>query len=138
VWGFRPKLKEHMQYCVEHPEEVSKLAKVKAQVSEVQQAMRANIDQVCIVLSYWTFFQIIFCQSLCYVLGSWSSSENWCFGGPNWESSRSGTFTSSHKLNKCVFGFLKVVEVFFTYFHLLWPNLFLDLLHVIIMDHNLH
>jgi len=52
VWGFRPKLKEHMQYCVEHPEEVSKLAKVKAQVSEVQQAMRANIDQVCIVLSY--------------------------------------------------------------------------------------
>ncbi|XP_014489589.1 vesicle-associated membrane protein 722 [Vigna radiata var. radiata] len=43
---FGPKLKEHMQYCVEHPEEVSKLAKVKAQVSEVQQAMRANIDQV--------------------------------------------------------------------------------------------
>jgi vesicle-associated membrane protein 72 len=35
-----------MQYCVEHPEEVSKLAKVKAQVSEVQQVMRANIDQV--------------------------------------------------------------------------------------------
>jgi len=46
VCGFRPKLKEHMQYCVEHPEEVSKLAKVKAQVSEVQQVMRANIDQV--------------------------------------------------------------------------------------------
>ncbi|CAJ1797037.1 unnamed protein product [Sphenostylis stenocarpa] len=43
---FGPKLKEHMQYCVEHPEEVSKLAKVKAQVSEVQQVMRANIDQV--------------------------------------------------------------------------------------------
>ncbi|TKY66089.1 vesicle-mediated transport [Spatholobus suberectus] len=43
---FGPKLKEHMQYCVEHPEEVSKLAMVKAQVSEVQQVMRANIDQV--------------------------------------------------------------------------------------------
>ncbi|RDX98744.1 putative vesicle-associated membrane protein 726 [Mucuna pruriens] len=43
---FGPKLKEHMQYCVEHPEEVSKLAKVKAQVSEVQEVMRANIDQV--------------------------------------------------------------------------------------------
>ncbi|KAH1198766.1 putative vesicle-associated membrane protein 726 [Glycine max] len=43
---FGSKLKEHMQYCVEHPEEVSKLAKVKAQVSEVQQVMRANIDQV--------------------------------------------------------------------------------------------
>ncbi|TXG63698.1 hypothetical protein EZV62_010692 [Acer yangbiense] len=29
----QPKLKEQMQYCVDHPEEVSKLAKVKAQVS---------------------------------------------------------------------------------------------------------
>lgn len=45
VW-FRPKLKEHMQYCVEHPEEVSKLAQVKAQVSEVQEVMKENIDQV--------------------------------------------------------------------------------------------
>lgn len=35
-----------MQYCVEHPEEVSKLAQVKAQVSEVQEVMKANIDQV--------------------------------------------------------------------------------------------
>ncbi|GAU49274.1 hypothetical protein TSUD_176350 [Trifolium subterraneum] len=29
---FGPKLKEHMQYCVEHPEEVSQLARVKAQL----------------------------------------------------------------------------------------------------------
>ncbi|KAK7255925.1 hypothetical protein RIF29_29353 [Crotalaria pallida] len=43
---FGPKLKEHMQYCVEHQEEVSKVAKVKAQVSEVQEVMKANIDQV--------------------------------------------------------------------------------------------
>ncbi|XP_057437031.1 vesicle-associated membrane protein 722-like [Lotus japonicus] len=43
---FGPKLKEHMQYCVEHPEEVCKLATVKAEVSEVQQVMMANIDQV--------------------------------------------------------------------------------------------
>ncbi|KEH22818.1 synaptobrevin-like protein [Medicago truncatula] len=43
---FGPKLKEHMQYCVEHPEEVSKLAKVKAQVSQVQDVMLENIDQV--------------------------------------------------------------------------------------------
>lgn len=35
-----------MQYCVDHPEEVSKLAKVKAQVSEVQEVMKSNIDQV--------------------------------------------------------------------------------------------
>ncbi|KAL8556878.1 hypothetical protein ACS0TY_004376 [Phlomoides rotata] len=32
----RPKLKEQMQYCVDHPEEISKIAKVKAQVSEVK------------------------------------------------------------------------------------------------------
>ncbi|KAB5569731.1 hypothetical protein DKX38_003524 [Salix brachista] len=32
---YGPKLKEQMQYCMDHPEEVSKLAKVKAQVSEV-------------------------------------------------------------------------------------------------------
>ncbi|XP_058764650.1 vesicle-associated membrane protein 722-like [Vicia villosa] len=43
---FGPKLKEHMQYCVENPEEVSKLVKVKAQVSEVQDVMMQNIDQV--------------------------------------------------------------------------------------------
>ncbi|MCH99448.1 vesicle-associated membrane protein, partial [Trifolium medium] len=43
---FGPKLKEHMQYCVEHPEEVSQLAKVKAQVSQVQDVMMQNIDQL--------------------------------------------------------------------------------------------
>ncbi|KAF2284503.1 hypothetical protein GH714_025885 [Hevea brasiliensis] len=39
---FGPKLKEQMQYCVDHPEEVSKLAKVKAQVSEVKGVMMEN------------------------------------------------------------------------------------------------
>ncbi|XP_058729338.1 vesicle-associated membrane protein 721 [Vicia villosa] len=43
---FGPKLKEHMQYCVDHQEEVSKLAKVKAQVSEVKGVMMENIDKV--------------------------------------------------------------------------------------------
>jgi len=43
---FGSKLKEQMQYCVEHPEEVSKLAKVKAQVSEVKGVMMENIDKV--------------------------------------------------------------------------------------------
>nr|VDD14614.1 unnamed protein product [Brassica rapa] len=32
---FGSKLKEHMQYCMDHPDEISKLAKVKAQVSEL-------------------------------------------------------------------------------------------------------
>ncbi|KAK5792381.1 hypothetical protein PVK06_033495 [Gossypium arboreum] len=47
---FGPKLKEHMQYCMEHPEEISKLAKVKAQVSEVKGVMMENIEKVVYVL----------------------------------------------------------------------------------------
>ncbi|XP_043706476.1 vesicle-associated membrane protein 721-like [Telopea speciosissima] len=43
---FGPKLKEHMEYCSNHPEEISKLAKVKAQVSEVKGVMQENIIQV--------------------------------------------------------------------------------------------
>lgn len=43
---FGPKLKEHMRYCIEHPEEISKLAKVKAQVSEVKGVMMENIEKV--------------------------------------------------------------------------------------------
>ncbi|KFK31079.1 hypothetical protein AALP_AA6G065700 [Arabis alpina] len=43
---FGSKLKEHMQYCIDHPDEISKLAKVKAQVSEVKGVMIENIDKV--------------------------------------------------------------------------------------------
>lgn len=43
---FGPKLKEHMQYCVDHPEEINKLAKVKAQVTEVKGVMIDNIEKV--------------------------------------------------------------------------------------------
>ncbi|KAK4742958.1 hypothetical protein SAY87_000959 [Trapa incisa] len=43
---FRSKLKDHMQYCVDHPEEINKLAKVKAQVSEVKGVMMENIEKV--------------------------------------------------------------------------------------------
>ncbi|KAF7837328.1 putative vesicle-associated membrane protein 726 [Senna tora] len=43
---FGPKLKAQMQYCVDHPEEISKLAKVKAQVSEVKGVMMENIEKV--------------------------------------------------------------------------------------------
>ncbi|KAG8494607.1 hypothetical protein CXB51_011987 [Gossypium anomalum] len=43
---FGPKLKEHMQYCVEHPEEINKLAKIKSQVSEVKGVMMENIEKV--------------------------------------------------------------------------------------------
>ncbi|CAH2078459.1 unnamed protein product [Thlaspi arvense] len=43
---FGPKLKEHMQYCMDHGDEISKLAKVKAQVSEVKGVMMGNIEKV--------------------------------------------------------------------------------------------
>uniref|UniRef100_A0ACD5W5M8 Uncharacterized protein n=2 Tax=Avena sativa TaxID=4498 RepID=A0ACD5W5M8_AVESA len=43
---FGPRLKEQMQYCMEHPEELSRLTKVQAQVSEVKGIMRENIDKV--------------------------------------------------------------------------------------------
>ncbi|KAK6914253.1 Longin domain [Dillenia turbinata] len=43
---FGPKLKEQMQYCVDHPEEINKIAKVKAQVSEVKGVMMQNIEKV--------------------------------------------------------------------------------------------
>jgi hypothetical protein len=45
-WLDRPRLGEQMKYCMDHPEEVSKLAKVKAQVSEVKGIMMENIDKV--------------------------------------------------------------------------------------------
>nr|XP_004514025.1 putative vesicle-associated membrane protein 726 isoform X2 [Cicer arietinum] len=43
---FGSKLKQQMQYCVDHPEEINKLAKVKAQVSEVKGVMMENIEKV--------------------------------------------------------------------------------------------
>lgn len=43
----RPILKEHMQYCLSHPEEMSKLSKLKAQITEVKGIMMDNIEKVC-------------------------------------------------------------------------------------------
>ncbi|KAL1208230.1 Vesicle-associated membrane protein [Cardamine amara subsp. amara] len=39
-------LKEHMQYCMSHPEEMSKLSKLKAQITEVKGIMMDNIRLV--------------------------------------------------------------------------------------------
>uniref|UniRef100_I1NFE1 Longin domain-containing protein n=1 Tax=Glycine max TaxID=3847 RepID=I1NFE1_SOYBN len=43
---FGPALKEHMQYCMNHPEEMSKLSKLKAQITEVKGIMMDNIEKV--------------------------------------------------------------------------------------------
>lgn len=58
----RPKLKEQMQYCVDHPDEISKLAKVKAQVSEVKGVMMENIEKAsgCGCISYYIIVCFIY------------------------------------------------------------------------------
>eukprot|EP00262_Sarcandra_glabra_P018369 TRINITY_DN655_c0_g1_i2.p1 TRINITY_DN655_c0_g1~~TRINITY_DN655_c0_g1_i2.p1 ORF type:complete len:243 (-),score=38.11 TRINITY_DN655_c0_g1_i2:233-961(-) len=43
---FGPRLKEHMQYCTNHPEEMSKLSKLKTQITEVKGIMMDNIEKV--------------------------------------------------------------------------------------------
>lgn len=54
-----------MQYCVDHPEEISKLAKVKAQVSEVKGVMMENIEKVvCSGLSVSLVFIRLFATIL--------------------------------------------------------------------------
>ncbi|KAL0414723.1 UNVERIFIED_CONTAM: Vesicle-associated membrane protein [Sesamum radiatum] len=42
---FGPLMKEHMQYIIDHADEIEKLLKVKAQVSEVKSIMLENIDK---------------------------------------------------------------------------------------------
>ncbi|KAL3834079.1 hypothetical protein ACJIZ3_008815 [Penstemon smallii] len=43
---FGPRLKEHMQYFMNHPEEVNKLSKLKSQITEVKGIMMDNIEKV--------------------------------------------------------------------------------------------
>ncbi|KAG6476389.1 hypothetical protein ZIOFF_065629 [Zingiber officinale] len=40
-----PRLKEHMEYCINHPEEMSKLSKLKAHKIEVKGIMMDNIEK---------------------------------------------------------------------------------------------
>lgn len=53
-----------MTYCVTHPEEIDKIAKVKAQVSEVKGVMMENIEKVS--------FELEFSQLLMLVYGEYS------------------------------------------------------------------
>ncbi|KAK4493260.1 hypothetical protein RD792_017862 [Penstemon davidsonii] len=43
---FGPTLKEHMQYFMNHPEEINKLSKLKSQITEVKGIMMDNIEKV--------------------------------------------------------------------------------------------
>lgn len=47
-----------MQYCMDHPEDISKMAKVKAQVSEVKGVMMENIEKVLIYFLNLKFIDI--------------------------------------------------------------------------------
>lgn len=42
----RPRLKHHMDYCMEHPEELSRVAGLQKKVDEVKNVMVDNIEQV--------------------------------------------------------------------------------------------
>ncbi|KAJ0657542.1 putative v-SNARE, coiled-coil domain-containing protein [Helianthus annuus] len=43
---FGPKIKEQMEYCLNHPDEMSKLSKLKVQITEVKGIMMDNIEKV--------------------------------------------------------------------------------------------
>jgi vesicle-associated membrane protein 72 len=43
---YGPKLRDHMQFCVDHPEEMNKISKIKSQVAEVKGIMMDNIEKV--------------------------------------------------------------------------------------------
>ncbi|KAI5066905.1 hypothetical protein GOP47_0017433 [Adiantum capillus-veneris] len=43
---FGPKLKEHMQYCSEHPEDLSRIARVKSTLSDVRGIVIENIEKL--------------------------------------------------------------------------------------------
>jgi hypothetical protein len=43
----RPRLKHHMDYCMEHPEELSRVAGLQKKVDEVKNVMVDNIEQAC-------------------------------------------------------------------------------------------
>ncbi|CAK0754213.1 hypothetical protein CVIRNUC_002280 [Coccomyxa viridis] len=44
--AFGPRLKHHMDYCMEHPEELSRVAGLQKKVDEVKNVMVDNIEQV--------------------------------------------------------------------------------------------
>ncbi|GFR41750.1 hypothetical protein Agub_g2505 [Astrephomene gubernaculifera] len=44
--SFGPRLKNHMEYCMAHPEEISKIAAVQKKVNEVKDVMVENIEKV--------------------------------------------------------------------------------------------
>lgn len=43
---FGPRLKNHMEYCMAHPEEISKIAAVQKKMNEVKDVMVENIEKV--------------------------------------------------------------------------------------------
>lgn len=55
-----------MQYCMDHPEEVSKISKVQAQVSEVKGVMLESIEKVRSLFSFISFSNLKLHNSLFY------------------------------------------------------------------------
>lgn len=58
-WFTRPKLKEEMEYCNTHPEEISKLAKVKARLHDLKGVMVETIDKVWLFTAVYNIIKIV-------------------------------------------------------------------------------
>lgn len=54
----RPRLKYHMDYCMEHPEELSRVAGLQKKVDEVKNVMVDNIEQVGGTSALWNACKI--------------------------------------------------------------------------------
>lgn len=73
-----PNWSSKVQYCVDHPEDICRLAKAKAQVSEVKRVTMEDMEKVslCYALSLSWNYEKLACKiglmSLCHVgSGSW-------------------------------------------------------------------
>lgn len=120
-----PKLKEHMQYCVDHPDEVNQLAKVQSQVSEVKGVMIENIEKVewkinhhfgyqpkalCPCCLFMLSFILLWFRSS---LGSWQRGEDRIACWQNWGSQVTGWFDWSWVLCSMIqLQAICIVEVF--------------------------
>lgn len=70
-------MKEHMQYIIDHADEIEKLLKVKAQVSEVKSIMLENIDKVS-QIPFLTYTLLhIYCPFLHAFVIDWSWGLQW-------------------------------------------------------------
>jgi hypothetical protein len=73
-----------MRYCDQHPEEIDKLAKVKAQVTEVKGVMMQNIEKVYLILLLWVTEEIIIIFTFTNFIFDTKMALYWSSGPRSW------------------------------------------------------